>query len=134
MITGFLDTNILIYAYDPLNPSKQVVARDLVRSASLGFNFISAQVLIEFSAALIHKKRMNPTEVSLMLGELWPIPFVGTDSALVKRAIEAHSVYGAHFYDGLIIAAAERCGCSRIWSEDFNPGQKYFGIEVVNPF
>jgi predicted nucleic acid-binding protein len=34
----------------------------------------------------------------------------------------------------MIVAAAERAGCGRIWSEDFNAGQKYFGITVTNPF
>jgi predicted nucleic acid-binding protein len=39
-----------------------------------------------------------------------------------------------HFYDGMIVAAAERGGCGRIWSVDLNTGQKYFGIAVENPF
>jgi predicted nucleic acid-binding protein len=134
MITGFLDTNVLIYAYDPRNPVKQTIARDLVRMASLGGNAISTQVLIEFSAALLHKRRLNAAEVPLLVEELWPIPLVPTDTRLIARAIEAHRVYGVHFYDGMIIAAAERGGCARIWSEDFNSGQQYFGIEVVNPF
>jgi predicted nucleic acid-binding protein len=34
----------------------------------------------------------------------------------------------------MIIAAAERGGAERIWSEDLNAGQKYFGVEVANPF
>jgi predicted nucleic acid-binding protein len=38
------------------------------------------------------------------------------------------------FYDGMIIAAAERAGCKRIWSEDLNAGQEYFGVKVENPF
>ena len=42
--------------------------------------------------------------------------------------------YGIHFYDGMIVAAAERAGCQRILSEDFNAGQEYFGVTVVNPF
>lgn len=42
--------------------------------------------------------------------------------------------YGVHFYDGMILAAAERSSCGRIWSEDFNAGQRYFGIVVENPF
>ena len=37
-------------------------------------------------------------------------------------------------YDGMIIAAAERAGCKRIWWENLNPGQTYFGIRVENPF
>jgi predicted nucleic acid-binding protein len=34
----------------------------------------------------------------------------------------------------MIIAAAERAGCARILSEDFNAGQEYFGVLVTNPF
>jgi len=52
----------------------------------------------------------------------------------VRRAVEAGAAYGIHFYDGMIVAAAESAGCGRIWSEDLNPGQKYFGVSVENPF
>jgi predicted nucleic acid-binding protein len=34
----------------------------------------------------------------------------------------------------MILAAAEQAGCTKIWSEDLNPGQVYFGIKVENPF
>jgi predicted nucleic acid-binding protein len=34
----------------------------------------------------------------------------------------------------MIVAAAERANCSRIWSEDLNAGQSYFGVGVENPF
>jgi predicted nucleic acid-binding protein len=39
-----------------------------------------------------------------------------------------------HFYDGMILAAAEQAGCKTLWSEDMNAGQLYFGIKVENPF
>jgi predicted nucleic acid-binding protein len=48
--------------------------------------------------------------------------------------VEAHATYGLHFYDGMIVAAADRAGCSRIWSEDLNSGQRYFNVEAANPF
>ena len=56
------------------------------------------------------------------------------DGDLVRRAVEAHASYGIHFYDGMIVAAAERAACVRIWSEDLNDGQEYFGVTVANPF
>ena len=52
----------------------------------------------------------------------------------MRRAVEAHAKYGLHFYDGMIVSAAERGGCGRIWSEDLNAGQEYFGVVVENPF
>jgi predicted nucleic acid-binding protein len=34
----------------------------------------------------------------------------------------------------MIVAAAERGGCERLWSEDLNSGQQYFGVTAENPF
>jgi predicted nucleic acid-binding protein len=48
--------------------------------------------------------------------------------------VQARAAYGIHFYDGMIVAAAERAGCQRILSEDLNAGQQYFGVTVSNPF
>jgi len=59
---------------------------------------------------------------------------ISPDVELVRRAIEARTQYGLHFYDGMIVAAAERARCARILSEDLNAGQEYFGITVANPF
>jgi predicted nucleic acid-binding protein len=56
------------------------------------------------------------------------------DLELIRRAVEAHRAYGLHFYDSMIVAAAERTNCERLWSEDFNAGQEYFGVTVENPF
>ena len=56
------------------------------------------------------------------------------DAELVRRAVEARAAYGLHFYDGMIVAAAERARCKRILSEDFSAGQEYFGVTVSNPF
>lgn len=132
----FLDTNILVYAYDISDPAKQRVAQDLVRKAVAGGLVTSTQVLAEFAATLLHKLSPAPSsqDVIALLDALAPIRLIPPDYEIVRRAVEAKSAYGLHFYDGMIVAAAERAGCERIWSEDFNPGQKYFGIAVVNPF
>ena len=132
----FLDTNILVYAYDISDPAKQRVAQDLVRKAVGGGLVISTQVLAEFAATLLHKLSPAPSsqDVIALLDALAPIRLIPPDHEIVRRAVEAKSAYGLHFYDGMIVAAAERAGCERIWSEDFNPGQKYFGIAVANPF
>jgi predicted nucleic acid-binding protein len=132
----FLDTNVLVYAYDSADPRKQRVAQDLVRKALAGEIVTSTQVLAEFAAALLHKMSPAalPEDVIAVLGVLEPIHLVIPDSDMIRRAVEARAAYGVHFYDGMILAAAERGGCGRIWSEDLNAGQKYFGIAVENPF
>ena len=132
----FLDTNVLVYAYDVTDPAKQSVAQDLVRRAIGGDVVISTQVLAEFAAMLLHKLIPAPSsnDILALLDTLAPIRLITPDHDIVRRAVEARAAYGIHFYDGMIVAAAERAGCERIWSEDLNAGQKYFGVEVANPF
>lgn len=132
----FIDTNVLVYAYDAGDPRKSRIARDLLLQALSGKILVSTQVLAEFAATLLHK--MSPparaVDVASLLDALGPMSVILPDTDIVRRAVEARAKYGVHFYDGMILAAAERGGCSRIWSEDLNPGQRYFGIVVENPF
>ena len=132
----FLDTNVLVYAYDESAPAKQRVAQDLVRKAVAGELIISAQVLAEFAATLLHKLTppAAPDDVLAILDALAPIKVISPDGELVRRAVEARVKYRLHVYDAMIVAAAERGGCQRIWSEDLNEGQQYFGSTVANPF
>jgi len=133
---SFLDTNVLVYAYDPSEAQKQKVSKELLRAALLGRSMISVQVLAEFASTLLHKVAVRRTaeEIGEMLDNLSPIKLVTPDGDMVRRAVEARAAYGIHFYDGMIVAAAERAGCEKIWSEDLNAGQKYFGVTVDNPF
>jgi predicted nucleic acid-binding protein len=73
-------------------------------------------------------------DVRAVLDALGPIKLVPTDSDTVRRAVEARAQYGVHLYDGMILAAAERGGCGRIWSEDLSAEQLYFSVRVENPF
>jgi len=132
----FLDTNVLVYALDVADPRKHQIARPLVAKAVAGEFAISSQVLAELAAILLQKfqSKINLKAVLALLDSLKPIPLIKADADTVRRAVEARAEYGLHFYDGMIIAAAERAGSERIFSEDLNAGQKYFGIDVVNPF
>ena len=132
----FLDTNVVVYAYDGSNPHKQQVARQLLKGGVAGRTVISTQVLAEFAATMLHKVSPPAAAEAVMEGldALASIRLTIPDAELVRRAVEAHASYGLHFYDGMIVAAAERAGCARILSEDFNAGQKYFGVMVANPF
>jgi predicted nucleic acid-binding protein len=134
--SDFLDSNVLIYAYDPKDPRKQSIARELVEKALLGDGVVSVQVLAEFAATLLHKQRPTalPGTVREILDAMRPLSVVKPEAETVRRAVQAHEQYGVQFYDGMIIAAAERAGCKKIWSEDLNAGQEYFGVKVENPF
>ena len=132
----FVDTNVLVYAYDASDPRKQAIARDILRKAVAGGGVASSQVLAEFASTLLHK--LSPPvrceDLIALLDTLSPIKLVLPDGDLVRRAVEVRAAYGLHFYDGMIVAAAERAKCKRIWSEDLKAEQEYFGVTVVNPF
>jgi predicted nucleic acid-binding protein len=132
----FLDTNVVVYAYDERSPQKQEVARLLLKGGLSGKIVISTQVLTEFAATMLHKVSPPATPDAVMRGleALEAIRLIVADGELVRRAVEAGAAYGIHFYDGMIVAAAERAGCKRLLSEDFSAGQEYFGVTAVNPF
>ena len=132
----FLDTNVLVYAYQFNDREKQRVAQELVEAAVAGKFVISVQVLSEFASALLHKASplATPDAVTAILDKISAIKLVVSDGELIRRAVEARRAYGIHLYDGMIVAAAERGECARILSEDLNAGQKYFGVTVANPF
>lgn len=132
----FLDTNILVYAYVPADARKQKIAQEIVGKALNGEGVASSQVLAEFAATLLHKAAppMRPEEVLIALDALGLLKLIHPDFGMVRRAIEARAAHGIHFYDGMIVAAAESAGCRRILSEDLNAGRKYFQIPVENPF
>jgi predicted nucleic acid-binding protein len=136
MSADFLDTNVLIYAYDVTDPKKQKIAQDMVNRALAGEIVISTQVLAEFATTLLHKLSppARPENVIALLDTFAPIKVILPDEGMVRRAVEARATYGLHFFDGMIVAAAERASCERIWSEDLNVGQKYFGVLVQDPF
>jgi predicted nucleic acid-binding protein len=132
----FLDTNVIVYAYDEKDERKQLIAQDLLRRALLGEMMTSSQVLAEFAATLLHKpsRRVDSGVLAAALDALGPIPLVPIDGDVVRRAVDVRAKHGVHFYDGMIVAAAERGGCARLLSEDFSAGQRYLGILAENPF
>ena len=133
----FVDSNILIYMYDNSEPQKRLLAEELVTSLVVNGNgFISVQVLGEFFVSVTRRIR-NPLsieEADAAIDRIGSLPAIDIDSAMVRRAIATHGRYGTTYWDSLIIAAAERAGCTSILSEDMNTGQSYHGLLAINPF
>ena len=133
----FFDTNVLVYAYDQRDHVKQARADELVSGALAGERgALSAQVLGEFFNT-VTRRIPNPLPIDVAEAAIHvysAMSVVELDLSLVQRAIGTCRRYQISYWDALIVAAAERAGCSRILSEDLNPGQLYNGIPVVNPF
>ena len=133
----FLDSNVLVYAYNRGEPGKQVQAQELLERAIQGeTGVLSVQVLGEFFT-VVTKRIPSPLSIEdagEVVDLLAILPVISLDLSMVRRAISAHERYGITYWDSLIVAAAERAGCTRIISEDLNSGQSYLGIMAVNPF
>ena len=136
-VRDFFDTNILVYAADRSEPEKQSQARRLLKTAIENeTGAVSVQVLGEFFN-VVTRRIPNPLsveEAEEVINQVAVLPVVELDWSLVRRAIDTHKEYGISYWDSLIVAAAERAGCTRIISEDLNSGQPYHGIAVVDPF
>ena len=133
----FLDSNILVYAYDNHEPEKQAKAQALLKAVIKEESAIlSAQVLGEFFVVVTRriKEPLSVNDAEKITNILTVLPVAEIDLPLVKRAINTQRNYGISYWDSLIVATAEREGCKKILSEDLNDGQWYNGVLVENPF
>ncbi len=132
----FLDTNVIVYAIDAQDRRKHAIAASLMDSALGGGDEfrISAQVLFEFANICLKKLGCDAQEVLKMLDLLRCITIIDQTPQLVGRAVEIKALYGISLQDAMIVAAAEKAGCTELLSEDLNDGQSYAGVRVRNPF
>lgn len=134
----FLDTNVFVYLFDERDPRKMAVADALVRESLEGNDgVISFQVVQETLHVLLKKALVasSAADADLLLEET-PVPLwrVQPSADLYRRALEIQDRYHYGFYDALIIASALAAGCTTLYSEDFQHGQRIDRLTVVNPF
>ena len=133
----FVDTNVLLYAYDADAGEKHFRAAELLRSLWLeGTGCLSTQVLQEFYVNATKKIR-TPVPKAIareIIGSFGTWVHTAITPGTVYRASEISEAYQLSFWDGLILAAADQEGASVLLSEDLNNGQIISGIRVVNPF
>ena len=131
----FIDTNILVYAYDTQAGEKQKLAAKLIEQL---WDFrilpsISIQVLQEFYVTLVKKNVKKEASQKLVNTYLeWNV--IENNRLLLEASFIEQKKFGLSFWDSSILAAARNAQCAELWSEDFNTGQSYDGIKVKNPF
>ena len=133
--TRFLDTNILVYAYDLDAGSKRKIALRLVEEGwqNLGQTVISVQVLQELHVNLVRLGRPAP-EAARIVRDFSPWPVVDNTLALLDAALDEQQRWQLSLWDALILAAARFSGAAELFTEDFSHGQDYHGIRALNPF
>ncbi|NBB66068.1 PIN domain-containing protein [Pseudomonas sp. ODNR1LW] len=131
----FLDTNVLLYAAlgrghaaDRLERAREIVLTEDYCT--------SGQVLAEFYHNAIKK---GPTPLSPDKAREWVRvialkPCQPVTPEVVVAGIDNARRYQLSYWDGAIIAAAERLGAKVVYSEDLSHGQTYGSVRVENPF
>ena len=56
------------------------------------------------------------------------------DAAVIERGWKLQDRYAISYWDSLIVAAARTASCGFLLTEDLQDGQKFDGVEAVNPF
>jgi predicted nucleic acid-binding protein len=131
-----LDTNVLVYFYDPREPHKQAFARLLLATLKeRNIACLSTQVLAEFANLAPRKLSMTHLEVYTQITSLiqvWPV--FDLTSAVVAEAARGRRDHSLAYYDAQIWATAKLNQIPAIFSENFNSASTLEGVRFVNPF
>ena len=134
----FVDTNVLVYAYDRSEPGKQQQALEVLdRLAVTGVGMISTQVLAEFFVA-VTRKIPAPLSVAEAYERVknylqsWAV--VDLTGMIVLEAARGVRDHQFSFWDAQIWATARLNQVPVVFSEDFTDGAVIEGIRFVNPF
>jgi predicted nucleic acid-binding protein len=131
----FVDTNVLLYSFDPADRAKQELAHLWMdRLWESGVGRLSWQVLNEFYFNAVRKLGSPSSAVRSNVERLAQWEPVGFGLGLVHRAWYWADKTGMPYWDSLIVASAETADCIWLLSEDFQEGQKFDNVTVVNPF
>lgn len=137
-----LDTNVLVYRYDPTNPVKQQRAVELLRrGAQEGSLVVPFQAIVEFVSATIRPRRGGSPPL-LPARDAWReaqdfadiYEILYPDADVLPAAVSLAAVHGLSWYDAMLLAYVERRGLSTLYSEDFVDGRRYGRVRVTNPF
>ena len=133
----FLDTNILVYAFDISAGQKHEVAKRIVIDLwDTKDGILSTQVLQEFFVSVTRKipKPMDAGLVREIVSDFLKWDIVIDDENSLIEAIDIHIRYNYSFWDSLLIQAAIRSGAVLLLTEDLTDSQEIKGISIKNPF
>lgn len=138
---ALVDTNVLVYRFDPRFPVKQEIATNVLRDGILQNTLrIPHQAIIEFVAVTTRptpsgQPLLNPAdahreaeEFLIQFKVLYPVEEV------LRTALRGVAAYQLSWFDAHLWAYAEHYGLQEILSEDFQSGRYYGSVRVRNPF
>lgn len=134
---SFVDTNVLVYAFDKSGSPKKRVAERLMNELMEEDRLrVSTQVLQELFVTLTRKVRQpcSIEEALAVLDDLTAWPLMVIDYAAIRAAAGLAEEAKLSFWDALVVVAAARTGAAVLYTEDLNHGQEILGVRIRNPF
>lgn len=130
-----IDTNILVYALDGLDPLKQSIAADLLLRVTDGDMVITTQVLAEFLAVvrrkLPHMATVAIDQVARIATLFPPVPTEADHLLIAATLADQHTL---QFWDSVILTVARFAGAEAMLTEDMQDGAVINGVLLLNPF
>ena len=142
-VTSLVDTNLLVYRFDPRDRVKQARAEEILSTGLLADSLVLAhQSIVEFVAAMIRPRKdlggapLLPLELTRIRAEhlVAQFPVLYPTREVVRTALRGTAMYGLSWFDAHLWAHAEVYGVAEILSEDFEHGRHYGTVRVVDPF
>ena len=140
-MASLIDTNVLIYRFDPRFPRKQARAEELLQTGiAKGSIRLAHQTVIEFVAAVSRPigtgspilaaadARREAEELLSQFEVLYP------NAAVVRTALRGMAAYELSWFDAHMWAYAEVFGLAELITEDLQANRLYGSVRVVNPF
>ncbi len=132
----FADTNILVYAMDPADPTKREKATWILSAAALSRSLVtSPQTIAECYRVLTERRNIAPpNEARAFLFTLEWTCRAPLDWQTLEIAWQIGATRSYHWWDRLMLAAALRASCDVFLTEDLQSGDEIGDMLVVNPF
>ena len=134
---AFVDTTVLVYAFDKSRSPKKRVAQRLISELMEEDRLrVSTQVLQELFVTLTRKvsQPCSSAEALAVLEDLTAWPLMAVDYAAIRAAVGLAGQAKLSFRDALVVVAAARTGAAVLYTEDMNDGQELLGVRISNPF
>jgi predicted nucleic acid-binding protein len=140
-VAALVDTNILVYRFDPRFPEKQEIALNLLRRGIDEDSIrVPHQAIIVFVAAATRplvgdRSLLSPTEARREAEEfLAQFTILYPNEALLRLAFRGAAAYQLSWFDAHLWAYAEYYNLEELLSEDFQHDRLYGTVRAVNPF
>ena len=133
----FVDTNVVVYAYDRRDPAKKATAEAVLRELWIEQRGrTSMQVLAEYYSTVTRKLKpaLSPDAAWEQVDVLLAWEPLAIDRRLVEQAREVERRYRLSWWDSMIVAAAQLQNCTTLMTEDLQHGLVCGTVVVRNPF